>query len=233
MNATRIALLVAIAASIGFVSCVKDVPATIDLGDAYCPTNPGHWVEYQVDSGWLDEANSLQGQISYPLRELIQSHFTDPEGRPAQRIVRQVKDSLGNWGPKDVWWQVKDNYRLERSEENLRMVKMVFPVREGQSWNTNAQNPTKPLELIYEKANEPWSANGLSFDSTCLIRTTFVNNLVDTVRYYERYAKHVGLVQRRIDRSETQYFDTDNDGYWDVSKTEGTTLHMTVLAYGD
>jgi hypothetical protein len=60
-----------------------------------------------------------------------------------------------------------------------------------------------------------------------------VNNLVDTGRYFERYAKNVGLVYRQIDESETQYVDTDDDGDWDVIYTEGTTLRMTVTAYGD
>ncbi len=233
MDTTRIARLVIIAATIGIVGCTKDAPAPVDLGSAYYPTNAGHWVEYQVDSSWVDQENNIEGSLTYSLRERIENDFTDPEGRPAQRILREVKDSLGNWGPKDVWWQMKDNFRVERAEENLRKIKLVFPVRGSQTWNTNAENTLEPLELTYDAWDEPWSANGLSFDSTCLVRTTFVNNLVDTVRYFERYAKNVGLVYRQLDNSETQYVDTDDDGDWDITYTVGTSLRMTVFAHGN
>ncbi len=233
MSRIRQILLLTCGASLLWAGCKKDEPTPVDLGYGYFPTRVGHWVEYKVDSGWIDEGNNLQGQIVYPLRELIESNFTDPEGRPAQRIVRQLKDSLGNWGPKDVWWQVKDNYKAERAEENLRLIKLVFPVRNGQSWNTNEYNTTAPLELTYLAWDEPWSANGLSFDSTCVVKTTFVNNLVDTVRYFERYAKNVGLVYRQVDNSNTQYFQTGgNPPPPPTPYTRGTYLRMTVVNYG-
>lgn len=214
-------------------ACKKDEAVPVDLGTSHFPTRVGHWVEYTVDSAWLDQENNIQGALSYPLRELLESDFTDPEGRPAQRILRQVKDSLGNWTPKDVWWQVVNSQRAERAEENLRKIKMVFPVRDWQEWNTNAYNTEDPLELTYEEIDVPWSANGLSFDSTSLVVTTYVNNLVDTVRYFERYARHVGLVYRRTDSSKTQRLDLDNNGIYETIRTKGTYLTMTVTAYGD
>jgi hypothetical protein len=231
MNRTHHVLLFLMATALLGAGCKKDEPVPVDLGYGYFPTRVGHWVEYQVDSSWFDEENNVTGTLTYPLRELIESDFTDPEGRPAQRILREVKDSIGNWGPRDVWWQMKDNFRVERSEENLRKIKLVFPVRGSQTWNTNAENTAAPLELTYESWDEPWSANGLSFDSTCLVRTTFVNNLVDTVRYFERYAKNVGLVYRQVDESNTQYFDLGGGQL--VPRTEGNYLRMTVVAYGD
>lgn len=221
--AAAIALLLA--------GCSKDEAVPVDLGTGYFPTRVGHWVEYAVDSSWIDEDNNIQGSIAYPLRELIESDFSDPEGRPAQRLLREVKDSIGNWGPKDVWWQVRNGLRAERAEENLRLIKLVFPVRASQTWNTNAFNTETPLELTYEEVDVPWSVNGLSFDSTCLVRTTYVNNLVDTVRYFERYAKNVGLVYRQLDVSNTQYYDIGGGTY--VPRTRGSYLRMTVTAYGD
>ncbi len=233
MNRTTTVLLIAGATGILLAGCKKDEPVPVDLGTGYFPTKVGHWVEYQVDTAWFDEFNSIQGSLSFPLRELLESDFTDPEGRPAQRVVRLVKDSVGNWGPKDVWWQVRNTYRAERSEENLRKLKLVFPVREGQYWNTNAENTATPVELTYQEWDVPWSVNGLSFDSTCLVRTTFVNNLVDTLRYFERYAKNVGLVYRKVETSYTQRFDLDSDGYPETVRTRGNRLSMTATAYGN
>jgi len=228
MKSTAKALLIAAVALVA--GCKKDEPVPVDLGLSHYPTKVGHWVTYAVDSAWIDQLNNISGQRSYPLRERIESDFTDPEGRPAQRLLREVKDSLGNWVPKDVWWQVVNSQRAERAEENQRKIKLVFPVRDWQSWNTNAYNTDQPLDLTYEEIDVPWSANGLSFDSTSLVVTTFVNNLVDTVRYRERYARHVGLVYRQVDVSRTQYVYPPNDPPYPV--TVGRYLRMTVTGYG-
>jgi hypothetical protein len=231
MNLTKRTLIIAGVAAFVLPGCKKDEPTPLDLGYGYFPTRIGHWIEYDVDSAWIDELNNRQGQVSYPLRETLESDFTDPEGRPAERILRELKDSLGNWGPKDVWWQVSNSQRAERAEENLRKIKLVFPVREDQTWNTNAYNTSSPLTLTYEEVDVPWSANGMSFDSTCLVVTTFVNNFVDTVRYNERYAKNVGLVYRQVDVSRTQYIYPPNNP--PIPVTVGTYLRMTVVAFGD
>lgn len=103
--------------------------------------------------------------------------FTDPEGRPAQRLIRFKQDSAsGNWMPKDVWWQVRGTTQAERSEENQRRIKLIFPPRTGQYWNTNALNTEREYELTYLEVDVPWSINGMSFDSTLLVKTTYPNN---------------------------------------------------------
>ncbi|MEO8733121.1 MAG: hypothetical protein ABI373_02195, partial [Flavobacteriales bacterium] len=105
--------------------------------------------------------------------------------------------------------------------ENQRRIKLIFPPRTGQYWNTNATNTDAPYELTYEEVDVPWSANGLSFDSTLLVKTTYTNNAVITNTYYERYAKHVGLVYREVDSTNTQ-----------TTGVRGNWLKQLVTGYG-
>lgn len=220
MRASYPALLVITAGLLVWGGCKKDDTPRVDLGLDYFPTATNGWIDYAVDSSWLDEANHRGDTIQYALREELTNDFTDPEGRRAQRVLRSVQDSAGNWVPRDVWWQVRTNTQAERSEENMRRIKLIFPPRTGQYWNTNAPNTSDELELTYLQVDVPWSVNGLSFDSTVLVKTTYPNNLVFTRTYYERYAKHVGLVYREVDSTETQ-----------LGNTKGTWYKQVITAY--
>jgi hypothetical protein len=213
-----LALLLALAAA-----CSKDpqTPATTDLGHAYFPTDTGRWIQYAVDSIWRNDLTGQHDSVDHPLLETVTEHFIDPQGRPAQRLLRQLQDSAGNWYPKDVWWQVRTNTQAERAEENMRRIKLVFPPRIGQYWNTNATNTDPSYELTYQEVDVPWQVNGLQFDSTVLVKTTYFNNAVVTNTYYERYAKHVGLVYRQVDSTDTQ-----------LTGVRGTWYRQTVTAYG-
>ncbi|MBK8340014.1 MAG: hypothetical protein IPK99_08470 [Flavobacteriales bacterium] len=202
--------------------CKKDDPVAVDLGYGYFPTDVGRWIEYQVDSSWIDEESNVSGLVSYRMREVIDSAYLDPGGRQAQRIERFVWDSLlGQWRIRDVWTQTRGNTAAERTEEDRRFLKLTFPVKAGEEWNLNAYNSQEDLEVGFDEVHTTWSANGLSFDSTAVVVSDYPNNQVDTLIYQERYAKRIGLVERSVDSSETQN-----------SMTRGFYFRQVILAYG-
>ncbi|MCC6840719.1 MAG: hypothetical protein IT230_11220 [Flavobacteriales bacterium] len=224
MNKALLGLVVLLA---GLGACKKDeaVPHS-DLGHAYFPTDTGRWITYTVDTAWRNDQTGVTGSAQYALREMITETFLDPEGRPAQRLLRSTLDSAsGEWVPKDVWWQVRTTTQAERAEENQRRIKLIFPPRTGQYWNTNALNTGSAYELTYEEVDVPWSINGMSFDSTILVKTTYPNNAVVSNTYWERYAKHVGLVYRQVDSTNTQY----PNG---VQQVRGTWYEQVITGYG-
>ena len=226
MNAQR-PLLILVAVGVTFASCKKDTTQPVDLGYEYFPTGLGKWIEYQVDSTWYDEFNSIAGTVSYRMRETIFENFTDPEGRTAQRIRRQVLDTAGVWHTRDIWWQVRDNHAAEKTEENLRRLKLSYPVGLNRYWNANIYNTDEELELTYGDLNTPFSVNGMSFDSTVTVESTYFNNIIDTISFNERWAKHVGMVQKKWIRSNSQW-----DSLIGEFRTTGWTLRMTAVAYG-
>ena len=193
------ALLPVIAAIAVFSACSEDEPPEIDLGHDYFPINVGHWVEYQVDSLRVRNNGADSTHYSYALREEIVENITDGEGRPAQRIIRYTHDANGVWVPKDVWWQTREQVRAERSEENLRRIKLVFPPRSGTEWNTNATNIEQEFGLKYDEVDQPFSVNGLSFEKTVQVVGTYEPNLIFTKNYSERYARGVGMVVHEVD----------------------------------
>ena len=225
----RHGFLLACAALVITSGCKKDDPPSVDLGYGYFPTNIGHWVEYEVDSiylsltfGGLGDTTSKTGDtLNYPLREELVEAFTDPQGRAAQRQIRFLKNANNTWMPHDVWWQTRDAVRAERAEENRRRIKLVFKPGLDQYWNTNALNTTDELELTYDEVDVPWSVNGMHFDSTVLVTTTYTNNWVNSITYKERYAKNVGLVYREVDSMHRQ-----------TGTFEGWYYKQVITAYG-
>ncbi len=215
----------AIAAALVLWSCKKDDPIVLDMGYDYFPVAIGTWVEYQVDSLWRDDQISVLDSVSYRLLERIEEHYIDPAGRPANRIMRYVKDENDNWVVRDVWTSTRNNMAAEKTEENMRRLKLSFPVREGRRWDSNIYNTEDELEVAHREAHEPWQVNVLSFDSTVVVRNTLPANQVERRDLEERYAKHVGLVEKHWAETNTQ----QDSG---VIQIRGFEMSMVVVAYG-
>ena len=219
----RRTLVVAGALALLLPACRKDETTPVDLGYGYFPVERGAWVEYLVDSSWSFESIGISGSLRYRLREVVDSVYTDPEGRMAQRIERFVWDTLMNdWRIKDVWTQTRQSTYAERTEEDVRLLKLTFPAKVGERWNLNAFNSLRDMEVGYDAVDVPWQHGSLSFDSTALVRNYYPNNQVDTLIYRERYAKTVGLVERIRDTSNTQ-----------VNGTNGWYFRQVITAHGD
>jgi hypothetical protein len=141
----------------------------------------------------------------YQLKEVIQSVFPDNEGRPSMRIERYVRyykpnvsyDSLP-WALKNVWYATRTNRDFERVEDNLRYVRLTFPVNDQNTWNGNAQNTTGDWEYQYNGVNQHRQVGVLAFDSTAQVIEKVDTNLLYYKTYTEVYAKNVGLVSRQI-----------------------------------
>jgi len=125
-----------------FAACKKDKAVeTVDIGYNYFPTEVGRYVVYQVDSISYDDFFTPVkiDTAHFQLKEVIESVFTDNEGRASERIERYVRyaDTLP-WSLRDVWYQTRSTTKAEKVEENVRFIKLTFPTQNNQKWNGNA-----------------------------------------------------------------------------------------------
>lgn len=188
--------LLPLAAALALVGCRKSEAEKPDLGYDYFPRKVGAWIEYQVDSLWRDDPAGVLFTASYRLREKVVELYIDPAGRTAWRIHRLVGDADGNWTVRDVWTSTRDERAAEVSEENLRRLKLAFPVREARRWDVNVYNPEPALEVAFREVGRPLSLGALGFEETVLVRNTVPANPIITNNYEERWAKGVGMVSR-------------------------------------
>ncbi len=207
-------------------ACKKDEVAEVDLGYGYFPTKVGTWVEYEVDSLWLDDPSNVRDSVHYLLREQIMDEYTDLEGRLCQRIHRFVKDAEGNWVVRDVWTSTTSTIAAEKTEEDERRLKLSFPVNNGRTWDINVFNTVNDLSVAYRNEGEPWSANGLNYENTVLVKNIVPANVIVKRNFEERYADGVGMVSKYWEETNTQF---TIDGQLSIV---GWRLDMVAIAYG-
>jgi hypothetical protein len=194
-------ILFSLLAVVAFVSsCKKDsvIPPDPFYRD-YFPTEVGSYITYDCDSIVYDDFNQTVDTFRFQIKEYYQSEFTDNAGRRAIRLERYKKTSdTTNWFLKDVWFVIATDDQVEKIEEDVRYIKMVFPVKEGKDWNVNALNSLGERNYIYENAHKVFDTGTLSFDSTVTVINTDPENLVEEYRNTETFASGVGMVYKRL-----------------------------------
>jgi hypothetical protein len=216
-----------------FYSCKDDEAVVITPTDYnYFPVTTGHWIVYDVDSTVHldidDNTNQTDTSIvyySYQIKETIDSSFIDGEGDRAYRILREkrMNDTLP-WAFLN-YWTCKRNYNsAQKVEDNVRYVKLSFPVQSGNSWNGNAFNTIIGDDFRYEDVNVPMTVGTNHFDSTATVSQVEFISLINRIISKEVYAFSVGMVSKQKDS-------ININGLGQV--LNGIEFQQTVNSYGE
>lgn len=239
--------------SIGLFSCKKDNPIVPDMGYNYFPDQLGRFVTYDVDSFYYDDFNERIDSFKFQLKEKIESIYTDNQNRPTIRLERYIKyrfikkgtytynDTLAYnlkpWILKDVWTENRTSATAEKVEENVRFIKLVFPVKEKQIWNGNIQNTNDEWDYKYGFFDVPRTIGNNYFDSVLQVTQMEdkLPNLISRQYYIEQYARNVGLVYKQvIDVKSQNIHQIPNFFQIPIMNrvTSGFQFTMTVNSYG-
>ena len=206
-------------------SCTEKIQPEPELGAGYFPTALGSWIEYAVDSIYIDGPVEKFDTLNFYRRDIIESNITDAQNRPSQRIERYIKTQLTDaWAIRDVWFQTLTENTAERVEENVRYVKLQIPLDNNKTWDGNQFNGLDAWNYKVTKLHEPFSINGLNFDSTVTIEQIDSVNLVQRLYGKEVWARGVGLIYKKY----TNY--SFQPGI--SSSKKGVEYEYTVRSYG-
>ncbi len=182
-------------------SCTKE--NTIEVSTTnyfyqYFPTDSGIIRYYQADSIFWDANNQAAlDTIRYEIKEVIAGNYFDNENEICQRIERYKKDVNGNW----IIWKVLSDKRIqfnaERYIDNIRFIKLKFPLNTTEKWNGNALNTLDAQYYQITDVHQPENINTLAFDSVC---TVLQDNYIDATRQFygmEKYAARIGMIYHR------------------------------------
>jgi len=194
-----------ILAGVTLLACKKDnsVSSAVNFTYNYFPDEIGSYVIYEVDSIAQDDKSNKRDTTRYLLKELIASDFLDNSGRPTLRIERYYKfynknipyDSM-NWiGPR-VWFANKTAYSAEKVEENVRYLKLSFPLSKGEKWNGNVYNTFGEKEYEVKSLDVPEIINNVHFDSVVTVRQLEKIDFIEYIYEAEKYARNVGLIYK-------------------------------------
>lgn len=184
---------------------------------SYFPTEIGSWTEYEVREIIHDDALGSDTSYYY-LKEVITEEFIDNQGRVSFRIERFKKDSLNDiYAIADVWYSNLTNTTAERVEENVRFVRLTFPVSDNKTWDGNTFNTESKWEYEYDSLHMDRTYNNLYFDSTIKIQQIDNINPIQYQVAFEIYANYIGLIRK---------------SYINIENGDGRELEMSIINYG-
>lgn len=205
MNLKTISFILLIALT-ALYSCKEDstLPPE-DTGYSFFPYQPGDYRIYCVDSTHYDDFYDTVTTTSFNLKEVFESWFVDAQNRKCIRIERWIQLSdTSNWYLRDVWYSCLTAFQAERVEENVRYVRLSFPVRSYTEWDGNAFNDLDEQWCEYDLIDEPFSNAYLFTDSSVTVIQELTTNLIEDKEQYEIYARNIGLVYKK-------YLDVEKD----------------------
>jgi hypothetical protein len=198
----------------------------------FFPLYTGYWIEYDADSVvHLDTDDIYQldtAIVSYDfrIREVVDTPFVDANGDSAFTLLRYRRDNdTLPWTFMHVWTAKVTNSSAQKVEDNVRFIKMSFPIEERGSWNGNAYNYLQAEDYSYEELFDDRTYNSLYFDSTArVLQSDFISS-INMIMKEEIYGRNAGMIYRQFD---SLMILTTPTG---IIKLNGTEYKLTVTDY--
>jgi hypothetical protein len=219
-------------------SCKKSVNFTKTasysgaLTDFWTPLQIGKYVTYRMDSLNFYYYGQLDTITSYLAKDSVSDTLTDAAGNLDYLVVRYLSDTTGSsWTPNETYMVTASTQNIQLTEQNLRFIKLAWPIDNGATWSGNSYLPYNPygdyfqfsdddhLSLgnwvyTYENVDQAYTTPaGMGFDSTISVLQandsvnvpiTNTNAFASRTYWLETYAKHIGLVYRSTQMWEYQ-----------------------------
>ena len=236
--------------------CKNTTEALPDLGRGYYPLAVGNtWIYAVRDSVWSPATQAVPSSTvtgtSFQFRETISEIFTDAAGQPAYRLVRARRPTATDgWVNDSVFTISVPGSALVLNRGNVRTVELIFPPRQGRSWNLNAFNnnfnDTITAETRqYRAVRQPYTTGGgntglaaATYDNTVTTANTGMateTSLLRRVYYQQVYALGVGPVYRRRDNFAAFTFTSPTPPFNQIfpkdAYTSGFTRRETLLSF--
>jgi hypothetical protein len=202
------------------------------LPDYFIDLQVGKYITYRMDSLNFYYYGQNDTITSYLAKDSVEKQTVDNTGATVWLVTRYLSDTTGSfWMPSVTYTVTPSSSAFDVTENNLRFVKLAFPMDEGFSWTGNTYLPYDPYQDFfsysdynnltlagwnyqYTQVNQPFTvANGTTFDSaTTVLQIADSTNVPITnasvfasVTYWsETYARHVGMIYRRTEMWEYQ-----------------------------
>jgi hypothetical protein len=211
-------------------SCSEKEDFTTEEISDYMPMNIGKYIIYRMDSLVFTNFGRVTEVHKYQVKHQVDAVITDNLGRPAYRVYYAIRDSAGTlpWQPMGTYSVTPLSDQVELQEDNLRVIKLHMPVKDGFSWKGNRYLPTDPYSPLFTFSNddnmEDWdfyydgNATSFSFDGhnysdvltveqvdeSFNVPITSPSSYASRSRSVEKYSKSVGLVYREYELWEYQ-----------------------------
>lgn len=191
-------IIISILTSLILSCCSKSEYSEIDFGFDYYPISVNDYRVYEVDCLVYNDFTLTTDTFNYYIKDFVESKNIDAGNRTVFRVERYKKSELTDWEIQKVWTSVPEGQFIEEQFDNIRTVKLAFPVKVGHSWDGNARNSLENEEFTY--LNQPIDTfiNDLDLINTQKVEHYYKTDplQIETAIAYELYTPQIGLVSR-------------------------------------
>jgi hypothetical protein len=233
-------LLIPIVLMLMFAGCNKSEQPDWSHYYRYFPMDEGHWVIYSVDSTSYNKLQDTVIHYHYLVRETLADEIPDLTGTHWRRVIREeMRDTAtGIWQISAVNSQKINRSTAEKTEQNLRFIKLIFPLKKFITWKGNSYiNYDDPYncnflgewQFQYSELYHPLTINQHTFDSVVTVTQVADSGLICKNLAIESYAPGIGLIYKHTERLTTQ--NTDPDPFW-MRAEQGFIVTYRISGWG-
>jgi hypothetical protein len=166
------------------------------VGYDYYPLEVGRYIIYDVYDTVYNEATRVDS--IYELKEVI--HSVIVEGDEVKYVLYQFfkERSASDWPsqPDSVWTLTNISNQLIRTENNTQYVKLVFPVKEGITWDGNARNIYDEQIYSMKNVDRSYFMSNYIFNPTLTMVIADDESRINRDFRYEIYARGIGPIKK-------------------------------------
>ncbi len=214
-------LIVLLTISTGFLSCSEE-NKTLDnsfFGYEYYPLELGSYWIYRVQENFITNNGNAVQENSYFIREEITGNFVSPAGDTIYTLQRSRSDRMdGGFTTTDVWTAELNDKAAQRTEENLRFTKMIFPFQVGTTWQGNLFDELTTISVadvnvwVYKDWGDyevtargiELDVEGVNYNDVATVQQAKFQSDIELRDAVEYYAAGVGLIRKEMTILDTQ-----------------------------
>lgn len=231
-----------------FAACENEIEVLEDVDDNenFYPLELGKYWVYQMDSIIFDNEGRDRYETTSFIREEI-VEILNPDELPRYVIEVSYKNNIdAEWSFLKNWSVYVEDNKLIRNEDNLRFIKLIYPITTGVSWDGNSFIDSRTEVLVSGEAlamfKNYWDYKFLdrqeseligiqTYDDVLTIQQSDDENDLEIRISNEKYAKDVGMISRHLQILDTQCT-SDCDGFDWVDKAHyGFILDQTLIEH--
>lgn len=152
-------------------------------------------IEYEVVEEYYGILNG-KSEKKYYLQEVVGDSVGKIYNVPVFRIERYKRLGLNDsWKIDSVWTSYKLPDRAVKVENNVPMVKLIFPIELGMSWNVNLYNSFRPEYC--QLTNSQFSYTVANYSNKAIeITQKYDSSAVILQKKKEIYLSNVGMIYK-------------------------------------
>jgi hypothetical protein len=185
MRSNRLNLITTALACFIFLSCTKTTEEfqTPHLSE-YLPLQVGKYITYRLDSTTFTNFGTVTVNHSYQEKHIVDAQITDALGRPSYRILRFIRDTAGTqpWAPAGTYSITPTDSVIEVNENNLRVLKLVLPIIQDNSWKGNRYLSDDAYGPLYSFNNDfgmaDWDYTYTSVNGSMIVKGQTYNDVL-------------------------------------------------------